>query len=312
MRLLLSVLSFVFILTFSAAGIRAQQTGKETPPRRPGLLVWGVDTVHDTIPGNCGCNIFFGIDGGVHINSWSQTVTGTPSLNNSSLLNAQSASGVTGKIGIVFDFPLRFSPALGIEFRMDYNWVSATSSGTQAGTYDLKNKLDNSTVAGNVTTDYLVQTQTLDLAFLLRYKFHNIFGSKNDLFFAAGPHARIRTTPFTTTRTLRVVNNSQLGFPGTLDQTSSQSTDYGSSRLIRPGLDGVIGYQYYLNDLLSLVLSVGGDIANFTPPLDDETSLASQGGGDRARELSGQLSDLMFTNRKLSQYFISLGMWFNL
>jgi hypothetical protein len=304
---------FILLGILWQGNIHAQTAPKEPPPlRRPGLLVWGVDTVHDTIPGNCGCDIYFGVEAGIHINSFGQTVSGSPSLNNSSLLNAESASGISPKLGIVFDLPLRFSPALGLEFRMAYNWVSATSGGTQVGTYDLKKISDNTTVAGNVTTSYSLQTQVLDLALYLRYKFKNIFGSKNDFFLGAGPRVRIRTTPFLTTRTLQVVNNSQLGFPGTFDQTSSRVTDYGSDRLLRPGIDGILGYQYHLNDLLSFVLSAGGDIINFTPPLNDEVSLASQGGGDRARELSGQLSDLSFTSRKLSQYFITLGIWFSL
>jgi len=311
MKIFIGLILFLSISQHEA--IFAQTAPKEPPPlRRPGLLVWGVDTVHDTIPGNCGCDIFFGLEAGIHINSWGQTVQGSPSLNNSSVLNAESASGISPRIAILFDLPLRFSPSLGFEFRMAYNWVSATSGGSQVGTYDLKKISDNTTVAGNVTTTYSIQTQVLDLGLYLRYKFRNIFGSKNDIFIGAGPRVRIRTTPFITTRTLQVVNNSQLGFPGTLDQTSSRITDYGSDRLLRPGIDGIIGYQYFLNDFLSLVLSAGGDIINFTPPLNDEVSLASQGGGDRARELSGQLSDLSFTSRKLSQYFITLGIWFNL
>ena len=305
-------IGILFLFISGGENIFAQTAAKDPPPRRPGLLVWGVDTIHDTIPRNCGCDIFFGIESGIHLNNFSQTVTGTPSLNNSSLLNAESASGVSPRVALVFDLPLRFSPALGIEFRFAYNWVTATSGGTQVGTYDLKRISDNSTVAGNVTTTYSIQTQVLDLGLYLRYKFRKIFGSQNDFFLGAGPRVRIRTTPFLTTRTLQVVNNSQLGFPGSLDQISSRVTDYGSDRLLRPGLDGIIGYQYYLNDFLSLVLSAGGDIVNFTPPLNDEVSLASQGGGDRARELSGQLSDLAFTSRKLSQYFITLGIWFSL
>src|SRR5947209_601499 len=163
MKIVTRCLFFAMLLGIAASEIFAQQRPKELPPRRPGLLVWGSDStvIHDTIPGNCGCNIFFGFEPGIHINSWSQTVTGQPSLNNSSLLNAESASGISGKVGIVFDIPLRFAQALGLQFRMSYNWVTATSGGTQVGTYDLKKISNDSTTAGNVTTDYSVQTQVL-------------------------------------------------------------------------------------------------------------------------------------------------------
>ena len=294
------------------------QSAAAPPQRRPGLMVWGVDTVrvmvHDTVKveGDCGCNILVGLETGIHINEWSQSIQGLPSLNNSSLLNGESASGISFRLGAFVDVPLKSLAGLGLQFRLAYNWVSAKSGGAQVGSYDLTRLSDNTTVPGNVTADYSIRTQVFDIALLLRYEFSNVFGSKNILFFGAGPRIRLRTTPFTTTQTLTVVNNATLGFPGTNAQSISNSTEHGSEGLLRPGIDAVIGFQYSLNNYLSLIFSIGGDVINFGPSINDETSLAASGGGDRSRQLSGQLSDLFYTSRRLSQYFLSVGIGFKL
>lgn len=302
-------------MAIAALGMRVTCSAQVDPckgPRSDGPLVWGVDTVFQEGMGS----ILVGLGIGMTYSSLTQSVEAgeSQSMNNAALKNAEDNNGYNYLIGLSLDVQLGSTTTeksrLGIMVHAEYLRESFTSTGTGLGNYDVQELPARTKASARVSHILEGSSEWLQLSAGLRYTFWR--PDNWDVFWCGAPFVRTRLShpEFTLTDEIAGQPLNQV-FPFTNDNRSVRHEQDKDAPFIQTGLLLGLGTRVQISSDAALSLMVRGQKILFGNSK-DRVSLASEGQGDRSRELSGMLSDIVYSDRSQTTWLASVGLWISL
>lgn len=303
------------VTAIAALGMRAACSAQVDPckgPRSDGPLVWGVDTVLKEGMGS----IMVGLGVGITYSELTQSVDAgaNQSMNNAALKNAEDNNGYDYLISLSLDVQLGSTTTeksrLGIMVHAEYLRESFTSTGTGFGNYDIQELPARTQASARVSHSLEGSSEWLQLSAGLRYTFWR--PDNWDVFWYGAPFVRTRLSHPEYVMTDEIVGRplNQV-FPFTNDSRSVRHEQDKDAPFIQTGLSLGVGTRVQLGSDIGLSLMVRGQKILFGNS-EDRVSLASEGQGDRSRELSGMLSDIVYSDRSQATWLASVGLWISL
>lgn len=308
----LTLLAATTVATLFACAACLAQVDPCKGPRSDGPLVWGVDTVLRDGMGS----ILVGLEVGMTYSELGQSVDAVAgqSMNNAALKNAEDNTGYDYLIGLSLDVQLGNTTTdkarLGIMMHAEYVRESFTSKGTGLGNYDVQVVPARTQTSARVSHSLAGMSEWFQLSAGLRYTF---WGLDNwDVFGFGAPFVRTRLshTEYISTDEIAGRPPGQV-FPFTNDSRSITHEQDKDAPFIQTGLSLGIGTRIPISSNFRLSLLVRRQAILFGNS-DDRISLASDGYGDRSRELSGMLSDIVYSDRSQTTWLASIGLWISL